>query len=509
MKKFSISLWTAISIVIGCVIGSGVFVKPGRVLVAAGSSNSALLAWLLGGLITLAGGLTIAEIASRIPKSGGVYTYMEELYGKSWGFVCGWVQAIIYGPALMSALSLYFASLFTQFFHMQDGQTRAVAYIVLFLLSTVTALGTHYSAWISSTTTVLKLLPIAFIGVFGLALGSNSIFGAPITSTVAAGGLGTAILATLWAYDGWIQIANLAGEIREPSRNLPRAIIIGLVGVMFAYLMVNMALFHVVPVDQIGQLNERTAAVAAETLFGSMGGRLLSFGILISIFGCLNGNILTMTRVPYSMALQGNFPFAGRFSELRGKHQTPVNSILFKTVVASIMILFLNPDRITDIAMFSMYLFYGVVFYGIFKIRKTYGIPVAGNYKIPLYPAVPVFAIGGVAYICYSMMTAAPFDAAMSIGIALLGFPISYWMRKQPAIAAAAAQVLPNAAAALSAPPNFAKAVAVKPVRAGQSLRVTLPGRAMGNPRMNELQDVYAQSYQKTLERLQAGEVRK
>lgn len=432
MKKFSISLWTATAIVIGCVIGSGVFVKPGRVLVAAGSSNSALLAWLLGGLITLAGGLTIAEIASRIPKSGGVYAYMEELYGKKWGFVCGWVQSVIYGPSLMSALSLYFASLFTQFFHMQDTQTRSVAFLVMFLLSTVTALGTHYSAWISQTTTLLKLLPIACIGIFGLSMGSHSIFGAPITTGTAAGGLGTAILATLWAYDGWIQVANLAGEIREPSKNLPRAIIIGLVGVMFAYLMVNMALFHVVPVDQIAQLNERTASVAATTLFGSFGGQMLSLGILISIFGCLNGNILTMTRVPYSMAKQRNFPFAEQFAQLRGRHQTPVNSILFKTGVASIMILFLNPDRITDIAMFSMYLFYGVVFFGIFKIRKTYGKPLPGNYKIPLYPAVPIFAIGGVAYICYSMLIASPFDAAMSIAIALLGFPISYWMQKQP-----------------------------------------------------------------------------
>lgn len=485
MKKFSISLWTAVSIVIGCVIGSGVFVKPGRVLSAAGSSDSALLAWLLGGLITLAGGLTVAEIASRIPKSGGVYAYMEELYGKKWGFVVGWVQSVIYGPALMSALSLYFASLFAQFFGMADTQVRPIAYIAMFILCTVTALGTHYSAWISSATTVLKLIPIAVIGIFGLAMGTNSIFGMPVASNSSvAGGLGTAILATLWAYDGWIQVANIAGEIREPSKNLPRAIVIGLVGAMIAYLMVNMALFHVVPVDQIATLNERAAGVATETLFGSVGGKLLSLGILISIFGCLNGNILTMTRVPSSMAATGNFPFAGTFSQLRGRYQTPVNSILFKAVIASIMILFLNPDRITDIAMFSMYLFYGLVFFGIFKIRRIYGIPAAGTYRTPLFPALPLFAVGGVVFICYSMMVAAPGDAAMSVAIAALGFPIAAWMSRKSK----------TAKIVLATPPEF-----VRPVRAGQSLV-----REKIAP--VNLKHAYDRSYNRTLTRLKSDQ---
>lgn len=144
---------------------------------------------------------------------------------------------------------------------------------------------------------------------------------------------------------------------------------------MFSYILVNVALFHVVPVEQITVLNERTAAVASETLFGSWGGKALAFGVLISIFGCLNGTILTMTRVPYAMALRGSFPKARVFALLHPRFKTPLNSIILKAVIASIMILLLDPDRITDIAMFIMYLFYAAIFAGIILVRKKYGVP--------------------------------------------------------------------------------------------------------------------------------------
>jgi basic amino acid/polyamine antiporter, APA family len=425
----SLSVWTALSIVIGCVIGSGVFVKPGKVLVATQSSSQAILAWVLGGLLTLAGGLTIAEIAFRIPKTGGLYVYMEELFGKVWGFVSGWVQAIIYGPALMSALSLYFGSLFTQFFSLDASMSKGVGFIALFFLSAISAWSTQYSATISNVTTVIKLLPIALIGIFGIMNGNEPIFNVqlPGAGTTAAAGLGAAILATLWAYDGWIQVSNIAGEIENPSKNLPRAIIGGLTAVMIVYVVVNMALFHVLPKDQIATLNERAAPTASEILFGSWGGRLIGLGILVSIFGCLNGNILTMTRVPYAMAARGAFPFADIFSRINPKTGTPFQSIALKVFCACVMMLFLNPDRITDIAIFSMYIFYAVVFLGIFKLRKIYGKPAPGQYSVPFFPVIPVAAFAGCLFICYSMAVNAPLDAIVSLVIAGAGVPVYFW----------------------------------------------------------------------------------
>ncbi len=427
-----LKIWTAVSLVIGCAIGSGVFVKPGKVLVAAGTSNGALFAWVFGGIMSLAGGLTVAEMTFRIPKTGGVYVYVEELYGKSVGFVCGWVQVLIYGPGLMSALALYFGALCSQFFGLDASRQKPIAILSLYLLAAVNVRSTRAAGTISDATTALKLLPILAIGLAGLFLGSAPIFNLELPGRESAAGLGAAVLACLWAYDGWMQVANIAGEIENPARNLPRAIVIGLVTVMTAYLLVNLSLFHVLDPKQIASLNEKAAGVAAEHLFGPIGGKLLSLGILISIFGCLNGNILTLTRIPYALALHGTFPFRERFATLHSRFQTPVDSIVLKALIATVMILLLNPDRITDLAIFSMYLFYALVFIGIFRLRRRFGRPGAGEYRVPLYPLVPLVAFGGCVFIVIGMVRQAPWDAVVSVAIALAGFPAHAWLSRGP-----------------------------------------------------------------------------
>jgi APA family basic amino acid/polyamine antiporter len=426
-----ISLWTAISIVIGCVIGSGVFVKPGRVLQATGDSNSALMAWVIGGLITLAGGLTLAEIASRIPKTGGIYTYIEELFGKPWAFVSGWVQSIIYGPAISAAISLYFGSLLVQLIGADESLVKPVALITLALLSLLISLSTSYGTNLQNAITFVKLIPIAALGFGGLLMGDMPILNISLPAQVEGAGMGVAILATLWAYDGWVQVANLGEHIDSPSKNLPKAFIYGIAGVMFVYLLINIALFHIMPVADIAILNEKAAAVAAESLFGSWAGKALSLGIIISILGAVNGNILTMPLVPFSMSQMGMFPFAKTFGAINFKTNTPVNSIVLKSSLSAVMILLLNPDRITDIAMFIMYVCYAAVFLGIFILRKKYGVPEKGNYKTPLYPLMPIAASGGSLYVCYSMLVQQPLDGLIALAIALSGLPIYFWLTRK------------------------------------------------------------------------------
>lgn len=429
--KNKISLWTAISIIVGCVIGSGVFVKPGRVLQATGDSNSALMAWLIGGLITLAGGLTLAEIASRIPKTGGIYTYIEELFGKPWAFVSGWVQSIIYGPAISAAVSLYFGSLLVQLIGVDVALTKPIALITLALLTLLISYSTSYGTLLQNGITFVKLLPIVAIGLGGLVLGEAPIFNMNLSSPVEGGGMGVAILATLWAYDGWVQVANLGEYIESPSKNLPKAFIYGIFGVMFVYMLINISLFHILPVNEIASLNEKAASVAAETMFGSWAGKFLSLGIIISILGAVNGNILTMPMVPFAMSQIGLFPFSKTIGAINSKTNTPANAIIFKSSIAAIMILLLNPDRITDIAMFIMYVCYAVVFLGVFILRKKYGIPEKGNYKIPLYPLIPIAASFGSLYVCYSMIAQNPLDGLIALGVALSGLPIYFWITRK------------------------------------------------------------------------------
>ena len=306
-----VGLITAASIVTGCVIGSGVFVKPGKVLLATGSSSLALWAWVIGAVITIAGGLTIAEVSTRIPKTGGIYIYIEEIYGKTMGFLCGWVLTLVYGPAIMSALALYFGSLLSPFLHLTGPRAQiTIAIVTTVLLSSLSIFGTKYAGLLQTVSTAAKLIPIFVIAIAGIFLGHEPVLGVSSGGLTVAAGMGAAILATLWAYDGWIQVGTMAGEMKNPSRDLPAAIILGLSVVAIAYLMVNIAIFHVLPAGQVAELNDKAAVVVAEKLFGGFGALLIHVGILISIFGCLNGNILATTRVPYAMGVRGDLPLS-------------------------------------------------------------------------------------------------------------------------------------------------------------------------------------------------------
>lgn len=419
-----LGLYAAMSIVIGSVIGSGIFVKPGKVIDAAGDSSMALVAWILGGILTIASGLTIAELGSRIPKTGGLYTYLEELYGEIWGYLCGWVQTLIYGPAIIGALGLFFGSLMAHLFGWDKNTILPIGIITVVLLASINILGAKYGGRIQVAATAGKLIPITLIAVCGLLFGNEQILNMPSGTTVHAG-MGAAILATLWAYDGWLLVAFVAGEIPNPAKVLPQAIIIGLSVVMLAYLGVNLAVMHVLPADQIVALNTNAASVAAEKLFGTWGGKLISVGILVSIFGCLNGKILSFPRVTYAMAIRGQLPAAGVFAKVHPQFATPINSIILQICIAILLMFVSDPDHLSDIAIFVIYCFYIFAFVGLFKLRKQEAAP--GTYKVPLFPFVPIVAIIGALYICLSTVIDQPMDVLWAFVITLTGLPV-YWL---------------------------------------------------------------------------------
>ncbi|MGE5654661.1 MAG: APC family permease, partial [Bacillota bacterium] len=242
-----LGFFAAVSIVVGMVIGSGIFFKPGAVIRNAGSGSAALLAWLLGGVITLAAGLTVAEIAAAIPKTGGLYVYLNEIYGEFWGFLLGWVQTVIYTPGSVAALAIVFATQANVLVPMGAGTQRVLAIGVMFLLILANIIGTKQGGVIQTVATIGKLIPIITITIWGVLRGgaSTSVVGVP---NVAGGtGLGAAILATLWAYDGWISVTNVAGEIKDPAKQLPRSIIAGIGFVLVVYVLINVAFMRVLP----------------------------------------------------------------------------------------------------------------------------------------------------------------------------------------------------------------------------------------------------------------------
>jgi basic amino acid/polyamine antiporter, APA family len=425
--KRNIGFFVSTSLVIGTVIGSGIFMKPGIVLASAGDSTMAILAWIIGGIITLASGLTIAEVSVKIPKTGGLYAYIEEVYGKLWGFLSGWVQTIIYGPAVIGALGLYFGSLVAGFFGFAESSKIIIGIITVVFLGLLNILGTQYSGFIQGISTIGKLIPIVLIAFFGIWQGEFPVLNmeSGISHEIS---MGAAVLATLWAYDGWMNVGFMAGEMKNPSKTLPRAIISGIMVVIIAYLAVNIAMLHVMPASQIVELGPNAAEAAATKLFGDMGGTLLTIGILISIFGALNGKILSFPRIPFAMAKDGLFPGSKSISWIHPTFKTPVGATILQIVIAILMMTFGNPDRLTDIAIFTVFSFYGLAFYAVFLLRKKD----TGNhnlYKVPLYPITPIVAILGSVYIVGSALLNNPLDALLSLFIALLGLPI-YWKSK-------------------------------------------------------------------------------
>ena len=425
--KKNIGFMVAASLVVGTVIGSGIFMKPGIVISSTGNSTLALLAWVIGGIITLASGLTIAEVSVKIPRTGGLYAYVEEVYGSMWGFLCGWIQTLIYGPAVIGALGLYFGELVAGMFDLPQSSKIIIGIITVIFLFIFNMLGTQYGGLIQSVSTVAKLIPIAMIAVFGLAKGHSPIFNMSSGSTETLG-MGAAVLATLWAYDGWMNVGFMAGEMKNPAKTLPRAIITGILVVMAAYLSVNFAMLHVLPAEKIVELGPNAAKEAANILFGSTGGKLIAVGILISIFGCLNGKILTFPRIPLAMAKEGQLPAGKYLSHISPRFKTPIRVTFMEIVIAIIMMLAGNPDRLSDIAIFSVFLFYGLAFFAVFLLRKTHKSE--GTYKVPLYPITPFLAIIGAIYILGSTIMKTPLDTFISIVITLIGLPVYKILQK-------------------------------------------------------------------------------
>lgn len=427
----SLGFWSALSLVVGTVIGSGIFFKQSSVLDSAGSPSAALLAWLLGGLITLTAGLTIAEVGAQMPHTGGLYVYMEQIYGKLWGFLSGWMQIAVYGPAIIASISAYLGILLVGFFNLRAGWQAPLSIGVIVLIGILNMFENRWGAAFQIATTLGKLLPIAAIIIFGLFYGNQNALGQSLhTITQSTGSFGVAVLATLFAYDGWILVANLGGEIKNPQKLLPQAIILGISMVLIAYTLVSYGILHFVPAATIHKLGQQTTLYFAQAAFGTIGGRLLNIGIIISMVGCLNGKIMTFPRIVYAMAAQNQLPFAKQLSYLHKKSHEPIAATIAILVYASIMILFFNPDRLSDLCIFTVYCFYVATFVGVFILRKRH--PASERpFSTPGFPITPLIAILGALFVIISEIGSDLSGVLISLVIVAVGFPIYYWKQQQ------------------------------------------------------------------------------
>ena len=430
MKK-SVGFLQGLAIVVGMIIGSGIFLKPSIVLNNAGSPVMALAAWILGGVVTLCSALSIAEIASNIPRAGGLYTYLEELYGQKVGFLLGWVQSVISYPASVAAQAIAFATYSAYFIPMNEWQQRFLAFGVLGLLLVLNIISTRCGGIIQVLATIGKLIPVA--AILGLGLLSGTAPGASGLSAELIGeggaGIGAAILGTLWAYDGWIGVTNMAAEMKNPKKNLPKVISIGIVFVIAVYALFNIVLFNALPGEQLAA-SATPGADAAVALFGQGGATFLTIGIMISVFGALNGYLMTAARVPQAMAERKQLPLSGLLGKLHPKFGTPSNALIMQAVLAVVYILSGSFNFLTDLLIFVLWIFFTLGVVGVFILRRR-GLSAAENYRVPLYPVTPAIGILGSLFILGSTVIDEPVQSLIGIGVTLLGIPVHLWLKKK------------------------------------------------------------------------------
>ncbi|HEU0105384.1 MAG TPA: amino acid permease [Vicinamibacteria bacterium] len=445
------------ALVVGTVIGSGVFLKTAVMTQDLGIPALVLAAWVAAGLLSLAGALSYAELGAMLPEAGGEYVYLKKSYGETAAFLFGWQRFIVAGSASVASLGAGFAiflaaflplnavwvhreiSVLGQTIDWQFGPRQVVAVGAILLLSVLNCFAVALGGKVQSALTLLKIGGIAFV-VLGIFFFSGSAdwshLRAPAgTVTWSGATFGTAMLAALWAYDGWNNMPMAAGEVQNPGRNIPRALIGGMLVVMAIYCLANLAYFYALPVAEVVTSNSTryraalpVASKAATTFLGEYGGKLVAVAFVVSALGALNGSILSNARVPYAMARDGLF-FA-RMADLSERTRVPVWSLVVQAVWSSLLAVSGTFDQLTDSLLFASWIFYGLVTSSVFVLRRR--MPQAPRpYRTLGYPVVPAIFVLVSAWLVVNTLIEKRVESVTGLVLILAGLPLFYWFRSR------------------------------------------------------------------------------
>lgn len=432
MKK-NMGVMTAMSIVVGCVIGAGVFFKPYAIYqTTGGAPGLGLLSWVVGGVISIFGALTFAEIAVLIPKTGGMVTYLGEVYNRKIGFLAGWMQIVIFYPAYIAGYGVKVGTELSGLMGVNLSMPIAVCIIAGIVLLNV--IGSETASKFQIISTVCKLIPLFLIMIAGFIMGHSdeSIVSPMVGEGISTGSaLGSTLLAVLFAFEGWTNVGTIAGEMKNPAKDLPRAIVGGVSIIMAVYLLINIAYIKVIPAEELMNIESPAAAVAMK-LFGNSGGTIITVGIIISVIGAGNGFLLSGSRVAYYLSSEGMLPWSDKLSKLNGK-LVPSNSIILVGTIACLYSLIGQFDLLTDMGTFSCWIFYTLTFMCVIRMRRIHP-ELERKYKVPGYPVIPILAIGSGLYVVLSQLllsgSGGRIMALASVAITLIGLPVYLAVQK-------------------------------------------------------------------------------
>ena len=439
-----LGLFDSTMMVVGIVIGSGIFMTTGLMADALPSASLILIVWLLGGLQMLAGALTYAELGAAMPKAGGQYVYLREAYGSLPAFLFGWVAFIAYltgtnaaiAVAVAEHLGSFYPSISTHnivigfdYFSISGGQIFAISLILI--LSFINYLGILFGKWIQNVFTILKIGSILFFALAGLFISTGNHIDFSINPTsMSIGsiltGMGIALVAVTWTVGGWEYVTFAAGEIKNPKKNLPLALIIGTVVILVLYIMINIAYLKVLPMDSlIGEL--KVGEATAKSLYGPGIAGAFVVVVIISMFGSLNGNILVGPRISYAMAKDKLF--FSKAAEVHPKFHTPGNAIMIQGVWASVLALSGTFEEIITLVVFVNFMMWIAASSTVFVLRKKQP-ELERPYKVWGYPYVPAFFIIFSSAIMINTFFESPQQSLMGIGLTLLGIPAYLYWKK-------------------------------------------------------------------------------
>lgn len=453
-----LTLTDTTALVVGTIIGTGVFLKTAVMAQDTGTPTLVLAAWIAAGLLSFAGALTYAELGAMLPHAGGEYVYLRHSYGEAPAFIFGWMRFIVAGSGSIAVLGVGVATFLSAVFPLTTvwaesqftllGQTinwrfgtlQIVALAAILILSALNCATVAFGGKVQSLLTVLKILGIIIVvgGVFFFSHTATwSHLATPQGKAEWSGmsAFGTAMLAALWGYDGWNNMPMAAGEVQDPGRNIPRALIVGMIVILVIYTITNLSYFYALPFNEVEtssstQYREAlpVATKAAQTFLGDVGGRIVSIAFILSTLGALNGSILSNARVPYAMARDRLF--FPRMAELSVRSRVPVWAIMVQGVWACVLALSGTYDQLTDYVIFASWIFYGLVTSSVFVLRRR--MPDAERpYKTLGYPLVPLIFVLVATWLVINTLVARPVESVAGLVLIVLGLPVYFYFRRQ------------------------------------------------------------------------------
>lgn len=451
----TLGLGYVVIFVVANIIGSGVYKKIAPMAAELHSSVWILVAWIVGGIITLFGALSNAEVAGLLADTGGDFVYFKKIYNRFFAFLYGWSLFTVIQTATISSLAYVFAqslnsivlipeilpslqhfSIGGVFFPFQDFGVKLTAILLILILTVLNITGLKSGAGASRAILFLVFTGLAVIVVFGLGnvqvkpenfMNLNDLTSGSITIS----SFYTAMLAAFWAYQGWVSVGYIGGEVKDPTRNIPKGIVLGVFVVIFIYLLVNITYLALMPVSQLEQVhhagNQIAAIEAVRSFWGSGGVIFISILILLTTLGCTNASILTGARPYFAMARERLF-FSG-IGKIN-KNNVPGNSLLWQGLWASVLVLSGTFDQLTDMIIFAVFIFYGATSLGVFILRRR--MPDAHRpYKVWGYPFVPAIYILFCIGLFANTIVARPREAAIGMVLILAGIPVYFFLKRK------------------------------------------------------------------------------